>query len=71
MITVEPVNDRKPLCEFLNKPVPSMPFPHGNGMKEFHANAHFYLRQRLKETAWNVLFYIRVAIVLVLGYFYW
>jgi hypothetical protein len=68
---VELVNDRKLLCEFLSKRVPSVPFPHGNEMKEFHAEARLYLRRRLKETAWNVLFYIGVAFVLVLGYFYW
>jgi hypothetical protein len=51
----------EPLCKFLNKPVPSVPFPHVNDSVEFH--------ERFLSTTrtGNIIISIAVAIPLIVG----
>jgi len=59
---------REPLCKFLGKPIPDVPFPHGNGLKAFKATFNGYTTQRLKETTRNVLL-IGGGLGIALAYF--
>ncbi|GAA51140.1 hypothetical protein CSKR_105673 [Clonorchis sinensis] len=35
----------EPLCQFLQVPVPTIPFPHKNNREEFHSNVNFHMDQ--------------------------
>lgn len=45
----------EPLCHFLNKPVPTMPFPHENDRTEMRKRLHGFHLQVVRVVALSVL----------------
>lgn len=57
----------EPLCEFLGKPVPDVPFPHLNELKDLQALFERYGLEALKHSTVNLGLLLAVAVVPLVG----
>lgn len=56
--------DREPLCEFLGKPVPGVPFPDGNkGSGQFQEN----MEEATKDMVFNALRNMGILTIVVIS----
>ncbi len=53
----------KPLCKFLNKPIPDVPFPHVNDTKEFQQHVRFFNR-----LGWSIVIAVTLLVLMLVGY---
>lgn len=58
----------EPLCEFLGKPIPDVPFPHLNEQAWLDEKVQLILRKGLKSLAGNLLPYVLPVILAAVGY---
>ncbi|RAK98110.1 sulfotransferase family protein [Aspergillus ibericus CBS 121593] len=53
----------EPLCEFLGKPVPKVPFPHLNENKWLDEKVQTVLQRGMKRLAWKVMLWVWAPLV--------
>jgi hypothetical protein len=61
---------REPLCEFLGKPVPDVPFPHLNESKDLKALFERYGLKALKHSVVNFGLLVAVIVVPLAGIYF-
>ncbi|KAJ5676146.1 efflux pump antibiotic resistance protein [Penicillium macrosclerotiorum] len=59
----------EPLCQFLGKPIPDVPFPHVNEKKYFDEMVNLFLMRALRSLARKLFIYLGPVIVAGVGYY--
>ncbi len=57
-----------PLCAFLGKPIPEIPFPHVNEREYLDEKVRFTLIRGMKRLLWKIVLYSLPLLCVVLGY---